>query len=179
MTLNTAQIATLRAAMLADPNLAAGIAAGDYGVMAAYLAQPSSFIVWRSTTPTRDVLDSVIWASMTPVDAPDGTQAWLNRTMMCQSKQLNLQILLQGTTSVRSDKSNIRSGLQDALTNVPSGASGARVAAGWSAVRLAMQRPATQFEAIFATGTGTQATPGSLVVEGTVDYYDITRALYQ
>jgi len=39
----------------------------------------------------------------------------------------------------------------------------------------AQKRAATRLEKVFATGTGTTATPGLLVVEGTVDELTIRR----
>lgn len=66
----------------------------------------------------------------------------------------------------------------DALVNVPSGASGALVDAGWlgaGKVKAAISRPASRLEQVFATGTGTSASPGSLVVNTQVDELTIRR----
>ena len=71
----------------------------------------------------------------------------------------------------------IRNGLQDALTAIPSGVSGASQGAGWLNVKTVMQRFATVAEALYATGTGTALTPGSLVFEGSISDAHIVTAL--
>jgi hypothetical protein len=174
-----AQLQTLKAAILADPAIAVEVAAGATGAIAEYLRGPSSFIVWQTNTQTADVYDAILWAKLTPADAPDGTLAWQCRSLACQGKQFNLQTLLQGRDFVRSNKANIRDGLQDALTLVPSGAGGATVSAGWSAVRVSLQRFASIFEKIYATGTGTVAAPGNLIIENGPDDYSVVQALFQ
>ena len=174
-----AQLVTLTASILADANLTALVAEGATGAIAQYLRTDSTFVVWRTTTPVSDIDDAIIWANMTPTDAPDGTAIYTNRALFSQAKQISLQTMVQGQSSISSAKTNVRSGLQDALTNLPTGAGGATQAAGWTAVRLAMQRPASIFEKIYATGTGTQASPGALVLEGGPDDYSVIQALTQ
>jgi len=177
--MTNAQLIALKAAILADPNLTAQVSAGATGAIAEYLRGASTFIVWRSSTAAQDIYNAITWANLTPTDVPDSTAVWTNRSLACQGKQFNVQTLLQGRDRISSDKPNVRAGLQDGLTNVPSGAAGATVSAGWTTVRLAMQRPASVFEKIFATGAGTQATPGSLVLEGGPQDYDVVQALTQ
>ncbi|MBL8999290.1 MAG: class I SAM-dependent methyltransferase, partial [Gemmatimonadetes bacterium] len=46
------------------------------------------------------VFDAITWANLTPVDVPDGSAAYTNRALLCQAKQINLQILLQGRERV-------------------------------------------------------------------------------
>ena len=92
---------------------------------------------------------------------------------MCQAKQINLQILLQGQDSINSGKSNIRAGFQDALTNIPSGVAGVLQSANWVAVKTAMTRNATVLEKILATGTGTAASPASMGFEGVLSLVQV------
>lgn len=87
----------------------------------------------------------------------------------------NLLLAAQG--ALASGLTNIRTGLQDSLTNIPAGVAGAKISAGWTAVRTAMQRIATRGEKVFATGTGTPAAPGVLAFEGQVTDYDVVQAL--
>src|SRR4029079_2606190 len=54
------------------------------------------FFVFRTNVPAAEIFDQVTWANYTPADAPDATVAWSNRSLACQGKQFNLQILLQG-----------------------------------------------------------------------------------
>ena len=164
---------TLKAAIIADPNLAAARAIHS-GVgtqmIADYLNTDSDLTVWRTSVQTQVLFDAITWANMTPTDAPDGTAAWQCRSLACQGKQFNLQLIFASRDTIDPSKANVRAGLQDALTNVPSRTGGATVSAGWVPVRTAMQRLATNFEKIFAN---TQASPGSLVVEGLIDEYTI------
>jgi hypothetical protein len=177
--LTSAQLVTLKANIAAnvDSTFIALRNAGSTGDMANWYNVASSFIVWSTYTAVADINDNIVWANLTPVDAPDTTQLWMNRALLCQGKQFNLQIMLGGLNVVNSSKTNIRAGLQDALTNVPSGTAGALVSAGWVPVKTVMQRAATRGEAVFATGTGTSTTPGSLVYDGMISNYDIINAL--
>ena len=177
--LTTSQIAALKAAIIADPNLATAYANKDVRAIDTYLSGDSTFVVWKSTTPTAEIFDAITWANLTPNDSPDGTQVWANRNLQCQSKQLNLQIMLQGQSQLATGKANVRGGLSDALSNVPSGAGGALVNAGWlPGVKTAIYRFASLYEKIFATGTGTSGTPGNLVVEGSPVLSEVADALY-
>lgn len=141
------------------------------GVIRDALNAPASplFYVWRTTTPAADIGNAIVWSALTPVDAPDGTATYTNRALLCQAKQINVQTLIQGRDSVASNKSNIRAGLQDALTNIPAGASGASIGAGWASVKSAMTRTATVLEQLLSTGTGTAVTPADLGYEGSID----------
>lgn len=179
MNLDTTQLQVLAAAIAAetDPAFVISRNAGATGEMAAFFNTNSEFVVWKSNTLVDDVFNAVVWASMTPTDAPDATQEWMNRALACQGKQFNLQTMLTGRSTIRSDKNLIRAGLNDCLTNVPSGAGGTLVAAGWAGVKLSMQRFACKGEALFTSGTGTTAAPGNLGVEGTVTDANIVSAL--
>lgn len=174
--LNDSQIVTLRAAIFASGTAAPILAAGDLNGLLAWLNGPSAFTVWRSVTSASDVMDAITWASMTPADVPTGDPAALQREYRCQGKQLNLQIMLQGRESLPTGRTNIRSGLTDALLNVPAGVDGALLDAGWlgaGKVKAAISRFATNAERVFSTGTGTAGTPGSLgAFEGDVSEYE-------
>lgn len=172
MTLTPAQLATLKAAILADTNLTALRAAHDTQGITDYLNTAGALTVWRTSVPTKDLFDQIAWAALTPNDAPDGSAAWQCRSLACQGKQFNLQLIFASREFIDPSRVNVRAGLQDALTNIPSGTGGATVSAGWVGVRTAMQRVATNFEAIFAN---TGASPASLVVEGALDEMTVRR----
>ena len=138
-----------------------------------------AFQVWRTLTPSSDIFDAITWANFTPANpaaATDSLEAanihnWL---LACQGKQFNLQILLSGFTGqISTGKANIRSGLQDALTNVPSGAAGANKAGGWVNVQAVIQRNCNRLEKLFSTGIGTTASPATLVIEGKLSVLDV------
>lgn len=167
-----AQIQSLKAVAVADQTASALIASADDIGLAAWFNGVSTFVLWNSQTSMLDVYNNIVWANLTPTDSADGTATWTNRALQCQAKQINLQIMLQGQTKVDATKSNLRAGLQDALTNVPSGASGATLSAGWVPVRDAMKRFATMAEKTLATGTGSDASPGIATWEGKMTYAD-------
>ena len=176
------QLATLKAFILADPVMSVQPQGGAGSNVVRDLlnaAASPAYFVWRSSTPADDVSDAITWASLTPVDTADGTATFTNRALACQAKQINLQIMLQGRTSVPTGKSNFRAGLTDALLNVPAGAGGALLDAGWlgaGKVKAAITRQASVFEKIFATGTGSSGTPATLGVEGPVSGDDVQQA---
>lgn len=168
------QLQSLKAFILADQTLSA-LGRNDTEV-ARQLNLPSTVYVWRSTTPADEVADAILWDRLTPADVPDGTAIQTNRLLLCQSKQMNLQVLLQGRDSIGTGRSNLRTGLSDALLNVPSGAGGATVDAGWigaGRVKATITRLATVAESVFASGTGTTASPSTLGWDGTVSIADI------
>lgn len=177
--MNQIQLDAFKAAILAEASLAAAVAAGQDGTVADFFNQAAipQFNVWRSSTPANDIADAINWQNLTPSDAADGTATFTNRALVCQAKQINIQVLLQGKESVNSARSNIRAGFQDALTNIPSGVGGASATGGWAAVKATMTRAATRAEKLFATGTGTQANPADLGWEGTVSSSDVAVAL--
>ena len=174
MILNETQLATLKAAIIADPNLAAArdIHSGvGTQMIADYLNTDSDLTVWRTSVQTQVLLDSITSANLTMNYAPDGTLDWLCRSESCRGKQANLDMILGNRETINPSLPNIRAGLQDALTNIYSVAPpGQPISAGWVAVRAAMQRLATNFEKIFANK---QASPASLVVEGQIDEFTI------
>lgn len=174
------QLQAIKADILANPDLSAFPAGPDgaFAIAAAY-NQPAApaFYVWRSSMATAEVYDAIVWANLTPNDTPDGTQLWLNRALACQGKQFNVQTLLTGRETINPAKANVRNGLQDALTAIPSGPNGNARAAGWVTLQLAMSRLATRLEKLLATGgAGTQPNPAGLVFEGAIDYTAIEQA---
>lgn len=175
MALTSAQKVTLKAAIVADSPANALYQAGDLSGLADYYNTTVSpaFYVYRTSVPVQDINDQIIWANFTPNDPPDGTTIWTNRSMAAQGKQFNLQTLLIGSQgAVNAAKSNVRAGLQDALTGLPTGASGASVSAGWVGVRdTVIARAASRFEKLFATGNGgTAATAATMAAEGPIAY---------
>jgi hypothetical protein len=190
MNLTTAQLQTIKTDIAANSDLNAfpNTDDGNFAIAALYNALAAvAFFVYRTNIPVQDIFDQITWANLTPSDAPAATfdaagMAWQNRALACQAKQFNVQLLLQGQSTVNAAKANVRAGLQDALTNVPSGASGALVSGGWVGVRdNALARKATRLEKLFAT-TGvnhdgsTAAAAATMVVEGAIAGSDVSNA---
>ncbi len=184
MALTPAQQATLKANILAAGDTASlrDSPDGRYEIARLYnLTAAPDFYVWRDLD-AETVTDLITFASMTPADAVPTTPAltvdvYRARALACQGKQFNLQNLLIGRTTIRMKRTNTRAAFQDCLTNIPAGAAGALISANWVGVRDAAKFLATRFERVFATGTGTFATPGDLVIEGTVSFGDVDAAL--
>jgi len=183
MSLTSSQITTLRALIDADPVLSSfPMNADGHVAVAQALNQPASptFYVYRTDIPVQEVFDQVQWSKLTPADAiPTDTALnaaiWQSRSLACQGKQFNLQTLLMGQATINGAKANVRAGLQDALTNVPSAASGATQAAGWVGVRdSVLARAATVAEKALATGNGgTAATAATMTFEGALTAQDV------
>ena len=174
-----AQLATLKAHIAAnqDPAVISAATTGNDTELARLYNLPSTFYVWRSTTPADEIADAILWDRLTPVDTPDGSAIQTNRLLLCQAKQMNLQVLLQGRDTIGTGRPNLRNGLSDALLNVPSGVDGATQDAGWigaGRVKATITRFATIAERAFATGTGTAGSPGNLgSFEGSLTIQDI------
>ncbi len=167
-----AQYTTLKSLADADQTASALIAQGNDIGLADWMNAPTSQYIWRQYTPADDVFDAIVWANLTPIDAPDGTALWTNRALLCQAKQINLQIMLQGKERIATAKATTRAGLSDAMLNVPSGASGATQSAGWAAVKSVISRIGTRAEMALATGAGTQGSPSAPSFDGTISAYD-------
>lgn len=170
-----AQITLIKAAIAADPVMsqAAMDPPGHQVVQNALNAIDPAFFVWKTTSDAAAINDAITWANLTPSDAADGTAIFTNRALVCQAKQINLQIFLQGRDTINSAKNNIRAGFQDSLTNIPSGAGGVLQNANWPAVKTAMTRNANVLEKVLATGTGTTGSPANLGFEGTISLAEV------
>lgn len=177
--LNITQLQTLKAFIIQDPvlSLKPNNSDGhfDIAVELNKVASPD-FFVWATNANTQSIYDSIVWANLTPSQAQDGTQAWANKALLCQGKQFNIQTLLQGRETLNAANTNVRAGLQDALTAIPSKSDGTNQSAGWANVHLAMQRKATVIEKIFAVGTGSSASPAIMQVEGQISTIDVEAA---
>lgn len=152
------QLTTLKAAILADQVLSAypNNSDGAYD-MSIYLSTASSpaFIVWRTSVSigeTGRAYNGTEWAGMTSA----------NHTRL----QTVAQWIDGGYNASLAD-------IRAMFNDIWSGAGGATTRANLLAL---WKRTATKGERIFATGTGSDATPGNLVIEGTIGYQDIVAA---
>lgn len=156
---------------------------GAYAVAAAYnqLAAPD-FLVWNTAVNPQAVFDAIDWSKFTPSDAADGTAIFTNRILAIQTKQMNLQNMLIGRDIIDASKANIRSGLRDAVIQLPSGAGGALVTAGGSSgvnVLTACTRKATRAEKLLSTGTATTGTVTAALLgfEGYLNPQEVGQAI--
>lgn len=184
MSLTPAQLATLKAAILADQSLASQPMTSDGAfAIAAALNQIASgpVKVWRTDASVQAINDAINWSIYTPVDTPDGTAAFTNRILAIQTKQMNLQLMLQGRATVDASKANVRAGLRDATIQVPAGAGGAQVSPGGASgvnVLTACVRDAKRIEDILSTGSATTGGVTAKVMgyEGDISYQDVEAA---
>lgn len=157
--LTTAQKATLKAAILADPALNAfpNNSDGNFDLAAKLsteLASPA-FIVWRTNVPIGEVgrtFNATELAGLTSLNT---------------QRLQNLAAWLQG--GVNPSLSSIRQFFDDVF----SGAGGTNTRA---ALLVIWKRSATLVEKIFATGTGTTAAPATMGYEGAISASDVADA---
>lgn len=184
MNLTTAQLTALKADILLDGTLSAKpMTSGGAGEIAtAYnLTAVPDFMVWRTEAPVSDIFDAITWVNFTPADTPEATGIFTARAMVIQTKQMNLQNILIGRTTIDASKANIRAGLRDAVVALPAGASGAAVSAGGSSgatVLVACTRKATRAEKLFNGGNATTGTTTAalLVFQGALASDDVQAA---
>lgn len=183
MALTTPQLTTLKAYIDSVPALAAYPMTDDghFDLARAMLGFPTTkFWVWSTNVDVQDVKDAVVWANLTPTDAPDGTTTWTNRALQCQGKQFSLQLVLPVTGTLNAAKINVRGGLQDALQGVRSGAGGAVQDAGWVPVRNTLAREANHAEKALADTTvgngSTRTLSATMVFEGGLSPADVAAA---
>lgn len=155
MALTAAQETALAAAIRADTDPEVITALGirnDVGLAELYNAD-SIFVTWRSRIDPDEYREQVDW---TEVD---------NLTI---GKARIWEWLTQGMTqSLNASKSNVRAGLNNCWNNTTTKDNLLAIAT----------RYATKCEALFATGSGTTLNPGTLVYEGKLSHYDVSRAL--
>jgi len=159
--LTVEQLSVLNAAILAetDPDLVGYRIAGATGAMAAWYNEPSTAIVWRATVQTSEVGNAVNYISVEAMT--DANRGRINT------------FYVMNPISFKPSRDDIRS----YWSNTFSGALGGFGQATRDALEALWRRSATRGEALFATGTKTTASPGSLVFEGSISNDDNVRAL--
>lgn len=158
MALTPAQLQTLRTAIDADPVLAAYPNNSDGAFdMANFLDQPASpaYIVWRTAVDPDEIMrNGMDW---TRVDNLSVGKAriwdWLIRL---------------GT--LNPSNTNVRAGIDATWVGT------AADLAVRAMVYTHCKRSATKAEKIFASGTGSDASPATMTVEGKLNYLDIQAA---
>lgn len=198
MNLTPAQLQTLGNDIKNDPTLSAIPKTPDGFVTIASVyntAFAPTFWVYRTNILPSEIFDKIAWANFTPHDPPVAADTpaalaasatlWGNRATVCQIKQNTLQIMLLGIeTTINASHNNTRSGVQDALTNIPSGVNGAPQSGGWEDVSMfVLPRAGTRGEKLFAVAgmTGhdgsTQLLAMTMSPEGPVTPLNVQQAL--
>ena len=159
MTLTASQLTALRGDIAADPAFAdipkdPNNSDGAFFVAAQYNKQAvPDFTVWKTDVPTADCKKAMVWTEYIGRSAGE-REAW--------------QFMLSNGTINPSD-ANVRQGILDIF----SGATGATSRANLTAIA---KRLATRVEKLFATGTGSVASPGTMAFEGQLSYQDVLSA---
>ena len=118
----------------------------------------SAFVLWRSSVPVTEIeQNGFAWASIDEV--PD--TKW------------RIWTRLTAYGSIDFSKPNVRQGLIDFAKN----AAGQPITALRDSILPYTKRNATVAEAVFATGNGTENSPGDAEFEGNVTTEDVGRAL--
>ena len=157
--LTTAQLQTLKTAIAAETDAAfvALRTANDENGMAAWYNLPSTFIVWR-----------------TDVASDETANAWVGTDIdgMSALNMQRLQLLLASSRAGVFDmtRADRRAGFENPFGTNQNNAS--RVA-----MRAVWKRAVNRFEKLYATGVGTDASPGTPGLQGTVSAQDISDAL--
>jgi hypothetical protein len=156
MPLTPAQLLTLKAFILADPILNAfpNTSDGNFA-LTQELNKPAvpPFIVWRESISANELIKAMVWTEFI-ARQPGERDAWMFLTA-------------QGT--INAGDPNVRQGIQDMF----SGPGGVQTRTNLIAVA---KRAATVAEKLFATGVGTDASPGTLVVVGNLTQQDVETA---
>jgi len=160
MSLSPAQSAALKAAILADPVLAAQPmnADGAYAIAVEMnkTAIPA-FTVWRSRVPFDEIADNTSVADL-------GTMTSANVSRYQTVMNISPNGLVPTTDR--------RAGFEDIF----GGAAGATIRAKIGLAGTVWKRFATRVEKLFATGTGSDAVPATLTFEGVLGYPDVVIA---
>lgn len=167
-----AQLTALRAKVFAsaDPQIVAAIAARDVNALVARLNSANGEQGWRTDAPVNAILDAITWSSYTPSDTIQNSDTdpvltvRVGRLLTIQTKQMNLQLMLQGRDRLDCSRPNVRGGLRDAVIQVPSGSNGANTApGGTNAATVLAQcvRPITVAESLLAANAQASDTTGA------------------
>jgi hypothetical protein len=157
--MTTAQLQTLKAAILADPFTAAQPAGsdGDFAI-AAYLNELVSpaFTVWRTSVSINEIMaNGFDW---TRVDNASTGEARIWEWMTALGE-------------INPSRANIRAGIEEAWKGTAQAQINQR-----AAIYIHCKRDATRFEKVFATGTGTVAVPATMTLEGPLSLFDVDLA---
>ena len=156
--LTTAQLATLKTAILADPVLNAfpNNTDGNPEIAKAFnLPAAPAFTVWRTNISNTEIGNSFV-----------GTEL----AGMTTGNQTRLQVIAQYSAEGVDPSRPDRRAFYD---DVFSGAGGANTRA---KLLIAWKRLATRAEKLFATGTGSDAAPATMTFEGALSYVDVYNA---
>ena len=162
--LSTSQLAVLKAAILADPVLAAETPDSDGAQRIAdamnALAAPA-FYVWRTNVSREEIYNST--------SAEATTWNWTTYKNQGATEQNAWTQMFMGDRA-NFAQANLRAGVAAIFTG--SGPANAQR----DHILAVAKRPATRGEKLFAVGTGTLLAPATMAFEGVITYQDVQNA---
>lgn len=152
MALTTEQKATLKADILANPDALAIYEIGDLMALAELYNQAANptFVVWRSDVSTEEIRAVLVWSEYDTLSV---------------SRQNAFQFLCSNHL-VNGTLANVRAGIASIFQ-------GPNQAGNLAALVALAKRNATRAERLFATGTGSTGSPGTMTFEGLVVFGDL------
>lgn len=159
--LTPAQSATFKAFVEADPvlSLIPKTYDGAYALADALVAEASpAFIVWRTRVQQDEIMQNGF--DWTQVDNQTVGKARIWEWLFANQDK-----------SINPAKLNVRAGIDEAWKGT------AAMLAVRAQIYVHCKRKANILEKLFATGTGSDATPGTMVIEGSLSYQDVHEAM--
>lgn len=158
--LTTEQLTALRAACFADQDAAALIAAGDANGLHTWLNEDSTFTVWKTSVQLEEITQNGF--------------DWVRVDNLAVGKARIWEWMFGSEDgSINPNKANVRAGIEEVWKGT------AADLAVRAQVYVHCKRLATRAEKMLATGTGTDADPGTLTFEGEVIPTDATRLVFR
>lgn len=148
-TLTNEQFAALKAAVLAEPSLANAIANGIDWQVADWCNATSTFVVWKTNVSLDTIMKS-------------DTFDWTRVDNLTVGKA-RIWDWLFNSGSINPSRTNVRTGIDSTWVGT------AADLAVRASVYAECKRFATNAEKVLATGTGSNATPGTMSFEGSID----------
>jgi hypothetical protein len=169
--LTAAQLQTLKTDIAADATLNAlpNTADANFSIAAAYnLAASPDFWVWRTRVSKDELVGS------TSVDGTTFSWTGTGYITRSQGERDAFNAIFDGNGFVNPSMASVRQAFADIFSGNTAPAPANR-----AHLTTVARRKATRFEKVFATGTGSTASPATLLVEGAVTYQIVTQARSQ
>ena len=166
MALTPAQQATLKAYIESDATLNAlpHNSDGAFAIAEALKADASpDFIVWRTSVREQEFTDDT--------SSEGTTWSWPAFIARSVGEQAGWNAMFRNG-SINAAKANVRQGFVDIFSGAQNSAPAQR--AHCAAIA---KRKANRLEKLFATGTGSTASPATMAVEGTIGYNELANAM--
>lgn len=168
MSFSSAQLQTLKAAILADPALVpltSGPTTDFNGLITAMGADAApDFWVYKTSLSRHDILTAPS-VDNTTFTWGGSTGGYINRS---QGERDAFREMFNSTGSVNPSQANIQAAFADIFSGAGAGATANR-----AHIAAMSRRKANRTERVFVTGVGSSASPGVLVVEGNITLSDV------